>query len=407
MANGWGQGTWGAVGWGGIGNTSFAVTGVAGTTAVGNEGVEASSVVVETGLQATGSVGTVVASSIHIITPTPVVGTTSVGTVTPSIPITFAVTGVSATTGFMTGWGNDTWGAGVWGGGVFADVGQVIPVTTNVAQGLVQTPTIIGACAFSVTGVAGTTSLGNEVVDAQMRFVATGFQATTAVGDEGVTGTSVVVETGLSASALISQYSATTITKTVTVQSVGGANKYFIDGVQQATLDLYEENVYRFDQSDSSNSTHGLRFSLTSDGTHGGGTEFTSGVTISGTPGSSGAYTEIQIPNRTNTLYYYCVNHSGMGGTANTPDVYTILTTTGAPVTNVVGTTALGSETVTGTSEVAVTLGGLAVSSGTLAMTGTSVLSLTGISATGSTGEENVWSLIKPDQLANWIERVA
>ena len=407
MANGWGQGTWGAVGWGGIGNTSFAVTGVAGTTAVGDEGVEASSVVVETGLQATGSVGTVVASSIHIITPTPVVGTTSVGTVTPSIPITFAVTGVSATTGFMTGWGNDTWGAGVWGGGVFADVGQVIPVTTNVAQGLVQTPTIIGACAFSVTGVAGTTSLGNEVVDAQMRFVATGFQATTAVGDEGVTGTSVVVETGLSASALISQYSATTITKTVTVQSVGGANKYFIDGVQQATLDLYEENVYRFDQSDSSNSTHGLRFSLTSDGTHGGGTEFTSGVTISGTPGSSGAYTEIQIPNRTNTLYYYCVNHSGMGGTANTPDVYTILTTTGAPVTNVVGTTALGSETVTGTSEVAVTLGGLAVSSGTLAMTGTSVLSLTGISATGSTGEENVWSLIKPDQLANWIERVA
>ena len=407
MANGWGQGTWGAVGWGGIGNTSFAVTGVAGTTAVGNEGVEASSVVVETGLQATGSVGTVVASSIHIITPTPVVGTTSVGTVTPSIPITFAVTGVSATTGFMTGWGNDTWGAGVWGGGVFADVGQVIPVTTNVAQGLVQTPTIIGACAFSVTGVAGTTSLGNEVVDAQMRFVATGFQATTAVGDEGVTGTSVVVETGLSASALISQYSATTITKTVTVQSVGGANKYFIDGVQQPTLDLYEENVYRFDQSDSSNSTHGLRFSLTSDGTHGGGTEFTSGVTISGTPGSSGAYTEIQIPNRTNTLYYYCVNHSGMGGTANTPDVYTILTTTGAPVTNVVGTTALGSETVTGTSEVAVTLGGLAVSSGTLAMTGTSVLSLTGISATGSTGEENVWSLIKPDQLANWIERVA
>ena len=112
------------------------------------------------------------------------------------------------------------------------------------------------------------------------------------------TATSVVVETGLSASALISQYSATTITKTVTVQSVGGANKYFIDGVQQATLDLYEENVYRFDQSDSSNSTHGLRFSLTSDGTHGGGTEFTSGVTISGTPGSSGAYTEIQIPNR-------------------------------------------------------------------------------------------------------------
>jgi hypothetical protein len=98
---------------------------------------------------------------------------------------------------------------------------------------------------------------------------------------------------GVSASALLSGYSSTTITKTVTVQSVGGANKYFIDGVQQANLDLYEGNVYRFDQSDSSNSGHPLRFSLTSDGTHGGGTEFTSGVTINGTPGTSGAYTEI------------------------------------------------------------------------------------------------------------------
>ena len=43
--------------------------------------------------------------------------TASVGTVLPKIPITAGVTGVSATTGFLTGWGNDTWGAGDWGGG--------------------------------------------------------------------------------------------------------------------------------------------------------------------------------------------------------------------------------------------------------------------------------------------------
>ena len=407
MANGWGQGTWGAVGWGGIGNTSFAVTGVAGTTAVGNEGVEASSVVVETGLQATGSIGTVNVSSIHIITPTAVVGTTSLGNVLPKIPITAVVTGVSATTGFMTGWGNDGWGSGVWGGGVFADVGQVIPATTNVAQALVQTPTVTCTGIFSVTGVAGTTALGNEVVVAQMRFVATGLAGTTAVGDEGVTGTSTVIETGLSASALLSGHSATTITFTVTVQSVSGANKYFIDGVQQPTLELFEGNTYRFDQSDSTNSTHGLRFSEGSDGTHGGDIEFTSGVTTSGTPGSSGAYTEITVPARTPTLYYYCVNHSGMGGQANTPAVYTIIATTGAPVTNVVGTTALGSESVVCDSNVGIIIAGLQITSGTLAMTGTSVLSLTGVSATGSTGEENVWGLIIPDQLANWIERVA
>tara|TARA_R110000751_G_scaffold90590_2_gene177680 strand:- start:510 stop:1733 length:1224 start_codon:yes stop_codon:yes gene_type:complete len=407
MANGWGQGAWNAVGWGGIGNISFAVTGVAGTGEIGDEGVSATSVVVETGLQATVSVGTVSASSIFIITPVGVVGTTTVGNVLPKIPITFSVTGVSGTTEFLSGWGSSVWGGHIWGGGVFADVGQVLAVSTNVAQGLVQTPTIIGDCNFSVTGVAGTVSVGNEVVDAEMRFVATGMSATGAVGDEGVTGTSVVVETGLSASALISGYESATVSKIVTVQDVSGANKYFIDGVQQATLDLYEENTYRFDQSDSSNNGHPLRFSLTSNGSHGGGSEYTNGVTTSGTPGNAGAYTEITIPNRTNTLYYYCTNHSAMGGTANTPDVYTILTTTGAPVTNVIGTMALGSESVTAGANIAITLAGLSISTGTLAISGGSVLSLTGITILSSVGAENVYGLIEPTQEANWIERAA
>ena len=35
-------------------------------------------------------------------------------------------------------------------------------------------------------------------------------------------------------------YNGSTLVKTVTVQSVGGSNKYFIDGVQQDTLELYE-----------------------------------------------------------------------------------------------------------------------------------------------------------------------
>ena len=420
MANGWGQGTWGAVGWGGIGNTSFAVTGVAGTGEIGNEGVGGTSTVVETGLQATGAIGTVNASSIHIITPSGVVGTTAVGNVLPKIPITAVVTGVSATTGFMTGWGKGTWGAGVWGGGVFADVGQVIPATTNVASGLIQTPTILGACNFSVTGVAGTTAVGNEVVDAQMKFTATGLQATGAVGNEGVTGTSVVVETGLSATALISGYEPSTVTKTVTVVSgnpsnhpyynVGSTNKFAIDGstaTADVTLSLFEGNTYRFDQSDSSNNGHPFRFSTTANGTHGGGSIYTTGVSYYGTPGTSGAYTEITVATNTPTLYYYCSQHSGMGWTANTPIIYTIKTTTGAPVTNVVGTTALGSESVTGSAEIAVTLNGLSISAGTLALSGTSVLSLTGVTGTGATGEEQVYSLIKPDQLANWIERVA
>ena len=111
-----------------------------------------------------------------------------------------------------------------------------------------------------------------------------------------------------------------TRTFTVTVVSTDSGNKYFIDGVQQPTLELVEGATFRFDQSDNSNTNHPLRFSTTSNGTHGGGSEYTTNVTTNGTPGSSGAYTQIQVASSAPTLYYYCTNHSGMGGQANTPD---------------------------------------------------------------------------------------
>ena len=110
-----------------------------------------------------------------------------------------------------------------------------------------------------------------------------------------------------------------TRTFTVTVVSTGSGNKYFIDGVQQATVNLAEGATYRFDQSDSSNSNHPLRFSTTSGGTHSGGDEYTTGVTTNGTPGSDGAYTQITVASSAPTLYYYCSNHPAMGGQANTP----------------------------------------------------------------------------------------
>lgn len=110
-----------------------------------------------------------------------------------------------------------------------------------------------------------------------------------------------------------------TITYTVTVQSTGSGNKYFIDGVQQPTLYFEVGNTYKFDQSDSSNGTggqHPLRFSTNPNNSP--AAQYTTGVTSSGTPGTSGAYVQIVVSASTTTsLYYYCTNHSGMGGAAN------------------------------------------------------------------------------------------
>jgi len=107
-------------------------------------------------------------------------------------------------------------------------------------------------------------------------------------------------------------------TITVTVVSSGG-NKFAMDGTAQQTVSLSKGITYRFDNSDSSNSGHPLVFSTTSDGTHNSGSAFTTGITTVGTAGSTGAYVEVTLEqDAAATLYYYCSNHSGMGGTVKT-----------------------------------------------------------------------------------------
>jgi hypothetical protein len=90
----------------------------------------------------------------------------------------------------------------------------------------------------------------------------------------------------------------------------GSSSGYKIDGTFSPTLELVPGNTYKFTQEDSSNSGHPLRFYYEAAKT----TSFTTGVTTSGTPGNSGAYTQIVVSDTTpQVLHYQCSSHGYMG----------------------------------------------------------------------------------------------
>jgi plastocyanin len=72
---------------------------------------------------------------------------------------------------------------------------------------------------------------------------------------------------------------------------------------KKKSLTLEVGNTYIFNHS----SAHPLRFSTTSDGTHGSGAEYVTGVQ------KSGGVTTIDVTSSTPDLYYYCSAHPGMG----------------------------------------------------------------------------------------------
>tara|TARA_Y100000022_G_scaffold151583_1_gene133379 strand:+ start:1052 stop:2344 length:1293 start_codon:yes stop_codon:yes gene_type:complete len=85
--------------------------------------------------------------------------------------------------------------------------------------------------------------------------------------------------------------------------------------IQRPKLKFQRGTTYIIDQSDSSNAGHPLRFTADS-----GATEYTTGVTATGTPGQAGAKTTFVVPNNAPTnLMYYCTTHGlGMGNKMKT-----------------------------------------------------------------------------------------
>ena len=118
-----------------------------------------------------------------------------------------------------------------------------------------------------------------------------------------------------------------------TVYNDGTNNYYtFLGGINE-TLKLIQGQTYTFDLSSTTHSGHLFALSATQDGTHGGGTKLTSGVTYNGTQGTTGANMVLVVDaNTPSTLYPYCETHSGMGGSTTFTKLATGTTATLTPV---------------------------------------------------------------------------
>ena len=107
---------------------------------------------------------------------------------------------------------------------------------------------------------------------------------------------------------------AETIIYNVTVQSNGIANFFYIDGVITPAITLYPNVRYRFYQRDQSNTAHRFALSSIANGIFAvGGTEYTTGVTYSGTAGVDGVLDVVLQSSAPTTLYYFSAQDTNYG----------------------------------------------------------------------------------------------
>ena len=102
---------------------------------------------------------------------------------------------------------------------------------------------------------------------------------------------------------------ANTITVTYSI------NDFYLNGTVNKDIIVKEGETYVFNVSDSSNSGKVMKFSTTADGTHGGGSEYTTNIVTSGTPGNANATVTVIVNSNTPAvLYYYENTTAGAGG---------------------------------------------------------------------------------------------
>jgi len=112
----------------------------------------------------------------------------------------------------------------------------------------------------------------------------------------------------------------------VTVVNDGGQDKFAFNGVTAPAITLVKGFTYTFDVSAGTVSGHPLGFKDS------GGSAYTTGVTVNGTAGSSGANVVIAVPTTgTMPARYYCTTHgNAMGNTiaTQTNDIATVADST-------------------------------------------------------------------------------
>ena len=144
----------------------------------------------------------------------------------------------------------------------------------------------------------------------------------------------------------------------------GSSLGYLLNDVVAPFLTLTPGRTYRFNQSDSSNSSHPLRFYLDAARNN----AYTTNVTTNGTAGSSGAYTEIVVTDDTPlVLHYQCSAHGYMGNAiySNSNLVNTTFQITGLGGANITGV--VTATTFSGSGASLTNLNGSNIASGTVA----------------------------------------
>ena len=221
--------------------------------------------------------------------------------------------------------GNPSNGVGVG----FNTVGGVV------ASGVITATTFSGNLSGNVTGdLTGTASNATQAASATLATNAQGLTGTPSITVANINSAGIGTIATLSVTdftvptlkghSTIRSIHGTTVTFVVTVAAKtsahryngsGSSNGYKIDGVESPFITLTPGRTYRFDQADGTNASHPLRFYYDVDKT----TAYTTGVTVAGTQGSAGAYTEIVVSDTTPTvLHYQCSSHAKMGNSIQT-----------------------------------------------------------------------------------------